>query len=848
MTIADEFVVLQYGMITQNLIIENMKKVLLTVAALAASCSMFAQWQKPVYEGAYQPLTPGDTVYVYNTEAKQFLTEGNDWGTHASVGDTGLKFIVNKYQLANEDGSLQDWDGKTYTISDYSVVKGAWKQLFITDGGGVFVDRSAQEDFLFSFVEKGNNTYNIIGAELNPTWNASGDKADYMLGHDTAYLNARDGIPTGTGVIYDYYGPDNDYTDIAFNTVWAFVSQADYASYVTRIEAYQASESLKALIDEAKTFGVDVAEAERTYANTNASAAEVKAAIDALNAKILAYYETSVTPDNPRDLTSMIANAECNSVDGWANNIGATTWNTQTWIDESWSGFEGTTLNIWSASLQGSVSQKLTGIPNGIYVVSMAVFSEKVDANVFANENIKTVPGNTAGKVYQVTTEVANGELEFGLKQDESATNWIALDNASVMYYGSGVEAYRYWLNGLLESAPSFDDVTVQKALVEKYEGVLASVNTVKTKEEILGIIPAYEAVLNEINTNLEAYNNLKAEISAAEALGQESNNYYGEQLSDYIQETAQLAIEEHVLGTEEVNKVTADLKAVADEAQNYIWSMEKLVAELEKAAEIYTNYSETCSLNAAEAYNDFVAKYNATDIQSLKNADVLAMLDELYAVEFNLQVPVDPATDANPIDYTAKLYNPTFIGVDGWTNEGWATFGNNTWYGFANEEGASSGDGNYLNLWNTSNARGYQRITGLPAGAYTIQCGAYADKEGFQLYANDNVIDIAVGQGGESEYMRLYTIDVIVGEDGVIEFGAQNTNGGEMWAMVDEVHLWYKGAESEIMTGIKAENAGAAAIAEGIYSASGAKQAALKPGLNIVKENNGNVKKVWVK
>ncbi len=824
-----------------------MKKELLFLAAMAASCGVFAEgWEKPVYAGAYQPLTPGDTVYVYNTEAKQFLTEGNDWGTHASVGDTGLQFVVNKYQAENEDGSLQDWDGKTYTISDYTIVKGGWMNMFITDGGGVFMDRGNQEDYFFSFIDKGNNTYNIIGAELNPTWKASGDKADYMIGHDTAYLNARDGVPTGTGVIYDYYGEDNDYTDIAFNTTWTFVSQSDYAAYQNRIDAYNASEELKALIEEAKAFGVDVAEAETAYSNTSANAEELMAAIAALNAKILAYYETSVTPDNPKDLTSMIANASCDAIDGWTNGIGATTWNTQTWIGDGWEGFEGTTLNIWGAAMQGAVSQKLTGIPNGIYVVSMAVFSEMIDGNVYANENVKAVIGGAAGKAFQVTTEVQNGELELGFKQDIEGTNWVALDNASVMYYGSGVEAYRYWLNGLLESAPSFDDVTVQKDLVAKYEGVLASVNTAQTKEEILGIIPAYEAVLNEINTNLEAYNVLKEAISDAETVGQSANNYYGEQLSDYVQEVAQVAVEDHVMSTEEVNKAVEGLKALLDEAQNYVWNMEKLESEMAKAAEIYTEYGAACSLDAAEAYNDYVSGFESLDKQALQNSDVLKLLDELYAIEFNLQVPVDPASDDNPIDYTAKIYNPTFVGVDGWTNDGWATFGNNTWYGFANEEGASSGDGNYLNLWNLNNARGYQRITGLPAGAYTIQCGAYADKEGLQLYANGNVADVAVGQGGESEYMRIYTIDVVVGEEGEIEFGVQNTNGGEMWAMMDEVHLLYKGTESQIMTGIKTQSEDASVTA--VYSVNGMKQNALQKGLNIIKMSNGTAKKVWKK
>ena len=32
-----------------------------------------------------------DTMYLYNVGAKAYFTEGNSWGTLASVGDEGLK-------------------------------------------------------------------------------------------------------------------------------------------------------------------------------------------------------------------------------------------------------------------------------------------------------------------------------------------------------------------------------------------------------------------------------------------------------------------------------------------------------------------------------------------------------------------------------------------------------------------------------------------------------------------------------------------------------------------------------------------------------------------------------------
>lgn len=680
------------------------------------------------------------------------------------------------------------------------------------------MDRGTQEDYFFSFVDKGNNTYNIIGAEMNPVYNAVGEMEGYMVGHFTGYVNTRDGIETGTGVIYDYYGPDNNFNEGEFRTTWAFVSQADYAEYEKYTAVYEQALVLGSSLAEATTMGLTgIEEEQAVYNNTSSSLEEVNAAIESLEKKKLAYYEQTITPENP----VVVVKDECNSIDSWTNNINATTWNTQNWIDGSWEGFEGNTLNIWSGSLSGTAYRTLSDMPNGVYVVSMAVFAEKMDIYAYANENTVAIAGGAAGKTYTITTNVTDGNLEYGIGQSVEGTNWVALDNAEVKYYGKGLDAYKYWVNSLAESTPAFDDVVLKESLIDEYNEVLKNISAAQTDEEILAAIPAYEAILNKIALNVNAYQELRDEISTSESLiiSVNGNEYYGNMLSDAVSIYNDI-IESHALDTEEVNTNKAELKAMNNEVQQYVWNSEKLANELTKAADTYEANKETCPAEAIESYKTFLASYEALDKSQLKNDDVLSLLDQLYAIEFNLNLKDEPASDSNPIDYTAKFFNPSFNGVDGWTNDGWATFGNNTWYGFANEEGASSGDGNYLNLWNTSNARGYQTITGLPAGAYTVTCGAYADKEGLLLYANENTLSVEVGQNGNSEYMRNYSIDVIVGEDGILEFGVQNTNGGEMWAMIDEVRLAYKGTESEILTAIG--NVTTAAADNAFYTLSG--------------------------
>ncbi|MBQ7157627.1 MAG: hypothetical protein IJR86_07555, partial [Bacteroidaceae bacterium] len=780
------------------------------------------------------------TFYIYNVYSKLFLKKGNDWGTHATVGEEGLRFVFNLTETQGTYNLLCELNGDN-----------EWLKLFITDGGNIYLDaKETATDIYFSFKDLGSNTYELFGADLNPTWNASGEMANYLIGHNKDYTNTRDNIQTGTGVVYDYVGEGTSYDEGHFTTKWAFVSMEDYSNYQNKVVTYKAAVNLKSLIDDAKAKGVDVTDAQQVYDNTESTKEALDNAFDALNAKILEYYEKVVTPDSPITLTDLVKNAECNSIEGWVNEINATTWNTQTWIDESWAGFDGTTLNIWSASLNGKAYQKLTDLPNGIYIISLAAFSEKMAGYVYANENKAAVAGGAAGNTYTITTNVTDGTLEFGFGQDESGTNWVALDNASVKYYGSGVEAYRYWLNNLLESAPTFDDVLVQKALINRYENVLASVNTVTTKEEILNIIPTYEGILNEINLNIAAYDELKQAKNAAEELlaNQYMNTYYNSSVSDYIIETVDDIIDSHDSSTEEVKAIIADLQAKVQEAQEYIWNMEKLVNELATAKTIFDEYSETCNHSAVTAYNEFVTSYEDTDFAEKTNSDVLALLNQLYDIEFNLKVPAEPASDSNPVNYTDKLSYPSFDnGAEGWINDGFGTCGLNTWNSFADGEII---DQLYLNLWNTNAARVYQRIENLPNGAYQFEVSAFADKEGFQVFANENYVDVKVGKnedGVPAYYGNRYKVNAVI-NDGILEVGGRIAYDTEVWAMLDNCTITYFGTDSEIVTGIDNVSTPAKGEEMQVFSTTGARLSQMHKGINIVKTSNGDVKKVLVK
>ena len=90
-------------------------------------------------------------------------------------------------------------------------------------------------------------------------------------------------------------------------------------------------------------------------------------------------------------------------------------------------------------------------------------------------------------------------------------------------------------------------------------------------------------------------------------------------------------------------------------------------------------------------------------------------------------------------------------------------------------------------------------------------------------------------------------TIQVMVGEDGILTFGLKkNTTIGDDWCMFDDFKLFYLGTETP--NAINGTNAGNNAKAQQIFSADGRQMKTMQKGLNIVKMSDGTVRKVMVK
>ena len=104
--------------------------------------------------------------YLYNVKGQRFFTEGNAWGTQASVGYTGLKvaFTVDKEFTS------------VYLFNDYSLAKNSWKLVFFDSKTAMYVDRGSQANYRWSVVQ-GEGTFRLQAANAdngNPGWTTDG--------------------------------------------------------------------------------------------------------------------------------------------------------------------------------------------------------------------------------------------------------------------------------------------------------------------------------------------------------------------------------------------------------------------------------------------------------------------------------------------------------------------------------------------------------------------------------------------------------------------------------------------------------------------------------------------------
>ena len=845
------------------------KNLLLLVCATLLSTTAIAERNVPKYDGPIAEWRGGETLYLLHKATQKFYSYGNDWGTHVSLSERGIPLAFHPTEEINED------ENPIYEIRDFHPEKNNWYYAFLTfdpkenktqEVYHLYTDGAASRlDRYFCVEQTEDKAFRIYCAETNDTLRHTEGFADYYLTLDPEYVDEyHEGVFTGTGIVYASASklPQNE---------WLTVLEEDYKAYEEQLRIYDRAQELLGLIQEAEELGIEnLEDAHAAYDNLDLTYDQLSEAIAQVLQLFSQYYQETVTPTNPIDMTRYIQNPDFEeSIDGWMNEQNISTFEQYDVVSHNWADVvDGTCftgrcyLNLWNGSaLSGPIAtQTLTDLPNGVYEVTIAAFSESEGGYVFAGD-VKTpittgkISDTQYGRDYVITTLVTDGTLSMGYGSQHTGSFWSAMDNVRLLYFGAGEDAYAAWVEKSIEQAPSFDGIRCQAEIVNSYKQALEELQSANLDETLMTYVQAYLEALNAVNANVAAYDRLEDAIASANEQKYEFWDFYINQIEQYITTIAQPALDAVELDTDGVEAICSQLLSLVNEGNASFDLLMKLIDlhdYLKVCIDTYANTSSTEAMEIATKLYEEVGTMIATESME-NNEQVRTTMQQIEDAIHDLRIPTGEASDDNPMDYTVYITNPSFEeGTTGWENSQIDTFeAANSW-----SEGVSamSNHGSaYLNLWDATpnGCKASQTIIGLPNGTYTLGVTAYSTIENSTfVFANgDNVaVDAADNLPGNA---KQYEITTRVTE-GTLTIGVIIYSENAVWCTFDDFTLTSYGSNSTRETsgdaysqfapdGIDAVKA--KTVNYGIYNLSGQRLQQLQKGINIV-----NGRKILVK
>ncbi|MBQ9190225.1 MAG: hypothetical protein IJ142_07540 [Bacteroidaceae bacterium] len=520
-----------------------MKQKLLSLVALAGAMFMSASaWAvdppvevEPAYTTEWATPEDGGVYFLYNVGADQYLGAGNNWGTHvvtATVSDESLATVYYwDAGIALSGGS-----------ADMNVCVGVLPvQLTKTEDGSFYIQHlgsNRADRYLTS--EDGNSwidgnlsrsaKFNIVAVEGGYTIQATN------TAEAGTFFGAADPAPEeqpeeGMEVVRNVM---NNLTE-GQNIIWRFAptNYVQCMAYEVRLQFYDK-------IVEAEEEGVSTKDAEAVYNNPNATADEIKAAINALTVAINKQkFETllaGATDDDPIEATEYVLQNPTfdEGVDGWfitvtGQNLG---WQNRTDTNPNTGASINKFIEAWIPSPgvlgDGVVAQTVYGLPAGKYVLELDATAchdpasgdgtdiEGVYVFIQSGESEKRTPVKTIrlGVEHFAVTYVHDGsdELTFGLKVEGTNANWISADNFQIYYYGKTERTLaQAELEQAIKEAENVDtnvpaNADDLEALQKGIEDATAVLNSNPDDETALAARDAMKAATDAFNASAKAY------------------------------------------------------------------------------------------------------------------------------------------------------------------------------------------------------------------------------------------------------------------------------------------------------------------------------------------------------
>ena len=299
------------------------------------------------------------------------------------------------------------------------------------------------------------------------------------------------------------------------------VPYANFKSLITLCESTLTnSEEFEAGAEEAFTTAINTAE-------DNVASATTASAINEAYNKVEGARRTYIQKADPLngtlfDYTFKITNPGFdNGTNGWncesnAQNKGIAYNKTNGIITDAF--FEN-----WNPSnFNGTISQSISGLPSGKYLLKVAAFGN--GAYAFANDE-KTTITTGDGAWYEVEVAVSEGTLTFGIK-NESATNWMGIDNASLSYKGFDVETAKSGITNLVSQAEALAAEPMNKEVlatlnqtIGEAENVLNAANP--TRKELNEMVETLNQTIENTKVSVAEYKSIAAYIAKADGINE---------------------------------------------------------------------------------------------------------------------------------------------------------------------------------------------------------------------------------------------------------------------------------------------------------------------------------------
>ena len=263
-------------------------------------------WQKP--QPVISDYIAGQECYLYNVGAARFYTEGNSYGTQASIGETGLKvkFVQSPLPTSPEGD-------RVVKITNFSNAKNSWYTAYVTTNGAVYVDGQNVTECNWQVVPGTDKTFKLMMSAPNSSYNQT-NYPGAMFGLDLFEYNLQTRL---AALLFT----DEEPGEGLYLTDWAVVSTADYDAYQKAVATYKTAKQLKNLLDETKAAGIDVTAEQAVYENTASTQDQLTDAIVSITNKMIEDELKDASRDNPLDLTDKyITNPryENNNNEGWS--------------------------------------------------------------------------------------------------------------------------------------------------------------------------------------------------------------------------------------------------------------------------------------------------------------------------------------------------------------------------------------------------------------------------------------------------------------------------------------------------------------------------------------------------